>query len=215
MPRIPFQFHWTNQNWKDFESPSPALRSASRKQIRKGGKAQPSAAGGESWSKPRTNFPIEMRSSISYTAQQRAQRSDSPILRLESFFPHIREHFAEHLVVCLALDGSQPMAGSISFPEGQHLYGRYWGCPSITQSSCISNSAVTHRVGDRQGAYPVLKQEPRARIETNGGSYPETTVGIGWEPPWLGAGHYSVWWRNPSASRKSLLPGKDSFKRDS
>ena len=35
MPRTTFQFHWTNQNWKDFEDYLSALRSASRKQIRK------------------------------------------------------------------------------------------------------------------------------------------------------------------------------------
>jgi len=45
-----------------------------------------------------------------------------------AFFDHIRTTYSHRLVATLAYAGDRPIAGTISFEKGKHLYGRYWGC---------------------------------------------------------------------------------------
>jgi len=35
---------------------------------------------------------------------------------------------AHRLVATLAYRGDEPVAGTVNFEKGRHLYGRYWGC---------------------------------------------------------------------------------------
>ena len=39
-----------------------------------------------------------------------------------------RATLAHRLVATLAYQGAEPVAGTINFEKGTHLYGRYWGC---------------------------------------------------------------------------------------
>jgi hypothetical protein len=45
----------------------------------------------------------------------------------QEFFEQIRTTFAEHAVVSMARHEGTPVATSLSFEAGKHLYGRYWG----------------------------------------------------------------------------------------
>src|SRR5690606_37396288 len=49
-----------------------------------------------------------------------------PYLR-PAFFDAIRQTHAHRVVAALAYRGGQPVAASLSFEKGAHLYGRYWG----------------------------------------------------------------------------------------
>ncbi len=40
----------------------------------------------------------------------------------------MRETFSDRLVATLAYRGRTPVAGTVNFEKGRHLYGRYWGC---------------------------------------------------------------------------------------
>src|SRR6185369_15045094 len=44
------------------------------------------------------------------------------------FFEIARETLGHRLVATLAYQGAEPVAGTINFEKGTHLYGRYWGC---------------------------------------------------------------------------------------
>jgi len=46
----------------------------------------------------------------------------------DRFFDVARETLAHRLVATLAYRGDEPVAGTINFEKGPHLYGRYWGC---------------------------------------------------------------------------------------
>ena len=46
----------------------------------------------------------------------------------ERFFEVARATLAHRLVATLAYRGAEPVAGTINFEKGAHLYGRYWGC---------------------------------------------------------------------------------------
>ena len=46
----------------------------------------------------------------------------------ERFFRAARETLAHRVVATLAYRGTEPVAGTINFEKGAHLYGRYWGC---------------------------------------------------------------------------------------
>jgi predicted N-acyltransferase len=45
-----------------------------------------------------------------------------------AFFEIARETLAHRLVATLAYRGTEPVAGTVNFEKGPHLYGRYWGC---------------------------------------------------------------------------------------
>ena len=45
-----------------------------------------------------------------------------------AFFEVARQTLAHRLVATLAYRGAEPVAGTINFEKGRHLYGRYWGC---------------------------------------------------------------------------------------
>src|SRR6185369_15394108 len=40
----------------------------------------------------------------------------------------VRATLSHRLVATLAYQGRTPVAGTINFEKGRHLYGRYWGC---------------------------------------------------------------------------------------
>jgi predicted N-acyltransferase len=40
----------------------------------------------------------------------------------------LRDTYAHRVVATLAYKGDAPVAGTINFEKGRHLYGRYWGC---------------------------------------------------------------------------------------
>src|SRR5690606_12668324 len=44
------------------------------------------------------------------------------------FFELASQRLRHLMVLCFALEDGAPVAGSLSFEKGQHLYGRYWGC---------------------------------------------------------------------------------------
>src|SRR5262249_57344201 len=46
----------------------------------------------------------------------------------DAFFEIARETLGHRLVATLAYRGAEPVAGTINFEKGPHLYGRYWGC---------------------------------------------------------------------------------------
>ena len=122
MPRTTFQFHWMNQDWTDFEDYLTAFRAPSRKRIRKSGNGRPNAAE----IVVKTGDELSNEEWASLYPLYRATAHQGLSLFIETFFSEIRQYFASHLVVCMALDQTTPMAGSISFQVT--IFGRYWGC---------------------------------------------------------------------------------------
>jgi predicted N-acyltransferase len=130
LPRLSMQFHWHNRAGRPFESFEDYLstfRSRNRKQVRK--ERQVAAAHGL---RLRTASGVELeprdwRALHGFYVANVGRHGGIAYLK-ERFFDVARETLAHRLVATLAYRGDEPVAGTINFEKGPHLYGRYWGC---------------------------------------------------------------------------------------
>jgi predicted N-acyltransferase len=133
-PRLSLQFHWQNRAgtpFVDFEDYLSTFRSQNRKQVRKERRlagehglglrtATGSDLGPRDWEALRTFYlaNVERHGGIAYLTDQ--------------FFEITRATLAHRIVATLACrpdpSGDQPVAGTLNFEKGPHIYGRYWGC---------------------------------------------------------------------------------------
>lgn len=125
-PRTTLQFHWHNRNYESFADFLAGFRSDKRKQVRRERrrvaeneltielKEGPSLDEGE-WASLARFYRLGVNRYGSY-----------PYLR-PKFFEKIRDHHAHRVVAAFAYRAGVPIAASLSFEKGAHLYGRYWG----------------------------------------------------------------------------------------
>jgi uncharacterized protein len=129
-PRLSMQFHWHNRAGRPFESFDDYLttfRSRNRKQVRK--EREVAAAHGLRF-RTATGSELEPRDWQALRAfyVENVERHGGIAYLSDAFFDIARETLAHRLVATIAYRGSQPVAGTINFEKGAHLYGRYWGC---------------------------------------------------------------------------------------
>jgi predicted N-acyltransferase len=130
LPRLSLQFHWTNRAGRPFETFDDYLstfRSRNRKDVRK--ERERAAAHGLRF-RVATGAELDERD---WTALHRfyvtnVRRHHGIAYLRPAFFELARETLAHRLVASLAYRGDEPVAGTINFEKGRHLYGRYWGC---------------------------------------------------------------------------------------
>jgi uncharacterized protein len=129
-PRLSMQFHWENRRPDPFESFDDYLstfKSRNRKQVRKERIA--AAAHGLTF---RTATGPEL-TDVDWAALQRfyaanvARHHGIEYLQ-PAFFEAVRQTLPHRLVATLAYRGATPVAGTVNFEKGRHLFGRYWGC---------------------------------------------------------------------------------------
>ena len=127
MPRLSLQFHWHNEHYTSFEHYLERFRSALRKQVRK---ERREVAG--------HGVEVKVLDGPELTARDRAalqafyfdtchKRGSGPYLTA-AFFDELGSSLARRVVAVLAYKGGVPIAGTLNFQKGAHLYGRYWGC---------------------------------------------------------------------------------------
>ena len=130
LPRLSMQFHWHNRAERPFDSFDDFLttfRSRNRKQVRK--ERQTAAAHGLTF-RTATGAELDDRdwgALHAFYVANIARHGGIPYLN-ERFFRAARETLAHRVVATLAYRGTEPVAGTINFEKGAHLYGRYWGC---------------------------------------------------------------------------------------
>jgi predicted N-acyltransferase len=130
LPRLSMQFHWENRAGRPYQSFDDYLsvfRSRNRKQVRKERLA--AAAHGLSF---RTASGPELDDG-DWTALQQfysanVERHHGIEYLQPAFFEIVRQTLGHRLVATLAYRGRTPVAGTVNFEKGKHLYGRYWGC---------------------------------------------------------------------------------------
>jgi len=130
LPRLSMQFHWHNRAERPFESFDDFLstfRSRNRKQVRK--EREVAAAHGLTL-RTATGAELEpgdWRALHAFYTTNVMRHGGIAYLK-EKFFEVARATLAHRLVATLAYRGGEPIAGTINFEKGPHLYGRYWGC---------------------------------------------------------------------------------------
>lgn len=124
--RHSYQFHWTNLGFKSFEDFEKALKRKRRQQTKK--ERETLAKSSLKFVTLRGEQIQEEHMEAMYQFYYRThwQRGMAPYLNPECF-SYWREHFKDRLVLMMAQESGQWIAGSINFIKGHSLFGRYWG----------------------------------------------------------------------------------------
>jgi predicted N-acyltransferase len=128
--RLSMQFHWHNRSpapYQSFDDFLGEMKSRHRKQLRH----EREVAGSHGLSL-RTLTGSEMDPATWRVLRDfydaNAEKHGARQYLTRAFFDVIQTTYAHRLVSTLAFRGSAPVAGTINFEKGRHIYGRYWGC---------------------------------------------------------------------------------------
>lgn len=126
MPRADIQFHWFNRDYASFEDFLGALSSRKRKDLRK----ERSAAVEGLTIRHLTGSEIREEHWDAFWVFYQdtgARKWGSPYLTREAF-SLLGQRMGDRIVLILAYDGDEAIAGALNFIGKDALYGRYWGC---------------------------------------------------------------------------------------
>ena len=124
--RSDIQFHWLNRSYDSFDGFLADLASRKRKNLRKEREAA------------QKDLRIERLSGDDIKAEHwdafwvfyqdtGARKWGTPYLTREAF-TLMGERMGEKIVLILAYDGDERIAGALNFVGSDAIYGRYWGC---------------------------------------------------------------------------------------
>lgn len=129
-PRLSMQFHWTNRApapYRDFDDFLSTFRSRHRKQVRR----ERTVAAGHGLRLATVSGPAlgdREWAALERFYQANAEKHGAMTYLTPAFFQLLRERLPDRVVATFAYRGDNPIAGSLNFERGRHLYGRYWGC---------------------------------------------------------------------------------------
>ncbi len=123
--RSDLQFHWENRDYASFEAFLGALSSRKRKAIRK---ERAAAQDGVAIKALRGSDikPEHWDAFWQFYQDTGARKWGQPYLT-RAAFTLLDERMGEDILLVLAFDGEQPIAGALNFIGPDALYGRYWG----------------------------------------------------------------------------------------
>lgn len=125
-PRLTHQYHWLNRGYNTFDDYLAELRAHRRKEIKRERK-KCAELGLEIVTLTGDAIGEEhIRAMYKFYVQTYSRKWGSPYLNLETFLL-LRKTMSRELVLVLARDGKDWIAGSIAFRKDDRLFGRYWG----------------------------------------------------------------------------------------
>ncbi|TCJ39878.1 GNAT family N-acetyltransferase [Parafrankia sp. BMG5.11] len=123
--RRDIQFHWHNRGYASFDDFLGALASRKRKAIRKEREA---AQDGVTIRRlTGSDLRAEHWDAFWLFYQDTGARKWGQPYLTRAAFDLIGERMADRILLVLAFDGDQPIAGALNFIGSEALYGRYWG----------------------------------------------------------------------------------------
>jgi predicted N-acyltransferase len=128
--RLGLQFHWRNREpapYASFDDFLSAFRSRNRKQVRKE-RAVASSHGLELATRTGSELDDADWTALEDFYAANIDKHDGARYLTPAFFREIRASLAHRVVATLAYRDGLPVAGTLNFERGKHLYGRYWGC---------------------------------------------------------------------------------------
>ncbi|EDL49074.1 GNAT family N-acetyltransferase [Erythrobacter sp. SD-21] len=124
--RSDIQFHWLNHEFATFDDFLATLTSRKRKDLRK-----ERAAAQQGLEIVRLSGeairPEHWDAFWHFYQDTGARKWGQPYLT-RAAFDLLGERMGNRIVLVLALEESEPIAGALNFVGGDTLYGRYWGC---------------------------------------------------------------------------------------
>lgn len=152
MQRIGQQFHWENNDYKDFDEFLSKLSSRKRKMIRKE-RREAQSFGGEILQLTGDQIEPEHWDAFwQFYQDTGARKWGTPYLTRE-FFDIAQQTLREDILLVFAKRDGQYIAGALNFIGGDTLFGRYWGCaedhPYLHFELCYYQAidyAIAHRL---------------------------------------------------------------------
>jgi predicted N-acyltransferase len=131
LQRIGVQYHWNNNGYGSFDDFLGAMSSRKRKTLKRE-RRDANAAGLEFVALRGPEITrAHWRAFHRFYASTVDRKWGSAYLTPE-FFPLLGERLGDKVVLMLALDGGEPMAGALNLMGADTLYGRNWGCDRAT-----------------------------------------------------------------------------------
>ncbi|PKN56281.1 MAG: GNAT family N-acetyltransferase [Deltaproteobacteria bacterium HGW-Deltaproteobacteria-14] len=125
-PRLSRQFHWHNAGYRDFDDFLAAMTTKRRKEVRRERRrAQSHGLDIRVLTGPELR-PDHWRALDAFYRRTVGYRGGMDYLT-PAFFELLPERLAHRVVAVIAERDGRPVAGTLNFRKGDHLYGRYWG----------------------------------------------------------------------------------------
>ena len=124
--RSDIQFHWHNAGYASFDDFLAALSSRKRKAIRKERAEAQTGVSIKRLIGPETS--AEHWDAFWMFYQDTGARKWGRPYLTRAAFDLFAERLGEKLLLVLAYENGEPIAGALNFVGGHALYGRYWGC---------------------------------------------------------------------------------------
>ncbi len=128
LQRIGTQFHWTNQGYATFDDFLAALASRKRKQIKR--ERRDAAASGYVLKTLRGHeiTPRHWQAFHRFYLSTTDKKWGRSAYLTRAFWPALAEALGDRVVLMVAEQDGQPVAGALNLLGDQALYGRNWGC---------------------------------------------------------------------------------------
>jgi predicted N-acyltransferase len=130
--RVSVQFHFHNRGedgapYASFDAFLERFRSTGRKQIRR--ERRDASAGGAITIRTKVGAELDARDwkALDTFYRMNVARHGSYAYLTPAFFAEMPRAIGHRVVASLAYRGTEPIAGTLNFEKGAHLYGRYWG----------------------------------------------------------------------------------------
>jgi predicted N-acyltransferase len=127
MLRTDTQFHWHNAGFASFDEFLDTLASRKRKMIRRERREALADGLNVKWLSGSEILEAHWDAFFSFYEDTGARKWGRPYLN-RKFFSLLGQYMADRVVLMLAYDGPEPIAGAINFRGRDRLYGRNWGC---------------------------------------------------------------------------------------
>ncbi len=165
------QFHWFNENYRDFQDFLDQLSSRKRKQIRK--ERETAKANGIEIELLTGNALQESHwdAFFQFYMDTGSRKWGRPYLNRE-FFSHLSASMADHIVLVMAKRAGRWIAGALNLLGSDALFGRNWGC--IEDHPCLHFELCYYQAID----FAIAKQ--LARVEA--GAQGEHKLARGYRP---------------------------------
>ncbi|OZA92471.1 MAG: GNAT family N-acetyltransferase [Erythrobacter sp. 34-65-8] len=125
LPRSDIQFHWANRGYGSFDDFLASLSARKRKAIRK--EREGAVQGLEIRRLTGADIRPEHWDAFWIFYQDTGARKWGTPYLTRAAFDLIGERLADRIILVLAFDGAEPIAGALNFIGADALYGRYWG----------------------------------------------------------------------------------------
>ena len=153
LERTDTQFHWFNRGYETFDDFLNSLSSRKRKTIRRERREALEAEGlTVKWLSGSDLREEHWDAFYEFYEDTGSRKWGRPYLNRE-FFSRINQSMPDSIVLMLAYDGDEPIAGALNFVGKDRIYGRNWGCtrqvPFLHFELCYYQAieyAITHKL---------------------------------------------------------------------